>query len=289
VRSNTENIRDGCVYPFHADREAARIPDRFDLNYENGVFIGIFLADGCTALPGGSVSISKEEISVREWVARWFEKHAITHRTVIEERESVTLTGEIMRGTTTSIIGNTTLLAIFLNKFVGEGALHKYVPDVAFTAPKEFVRGLLSGYFSGDGTVGKHNISACSRCPRLIEGISMLCARMGIFGNVSIRKVPAISKQGIRSNGDNNEIDIRSLWGRRFADEITLINKPKQDRLDVIRTSETHRNFPHFHDVVLDQIVDIQVFDANAYPKVYDVTVPSTLNFVLANGLNVRD
>ena len=289
VRSNTENIRDGCVYPFHADRECARIPDRFDLNYENGVFIGLFLADGNTHLPGGSVSISKEEISVRVWVARWFEKHAITHRTVIEERESVTLTGEIMRGTTTSIIGNTTLLAIFLNKFVGEGSLNKYVPDVAFTAPKEFARGLLSGYFSGDGSVDKSGITAGSRSPRLIEGISMLCSRMGIFGKISVQKVPEISSSGFRSNGDNNIIAIRSLWARRFADEITLINKPKQDRLDVISTSKTHCNFPHFHDVVLDRIVDIQVFDANAYPKVYDVTVPSTLNFVLANGLNVRD
>jgi DNA-directed RNA polymerase subunit A" len=289
VRSNTENIRDGCVYPFHADREAARIPDRFDLNYENGVFIGLFLADGHTALPAGSVGISKEEISVREWVTRWFEKHAITHRTISEERESVTLTGEIMRGTTTTIYGNTTLLALFLNKFVGEGSLNKHVPDVAFTAPKEFARGLLSGYFSGDGSVGKNNVSVCSRSYRLIEGISMLCARMGIFCNISITKMPAISKQGIRSNGDSNRIDIRSLWARRFADEITLINKPKQDRLDVISTSKTHCNFPHFHDVVLDRIVDIQVFDANAYPKVYDVTVPSTLNFVLANGLNVRD
>ena len=44
-----------------------------------------------------------------------------------------------------------------------------------------------------------------------------------------------------------------------------------------------------FNDVILDMIVDITLVDVKHHPKVYDLTVPSTLNFGLANGLQVRD
>jgi DNA-directed RNA polymerase beta' subunit len=43
------------------------------------------------------------------------------------------------------------------------------------------------------------------------------------------------------------------------------------------------------NDVVLDPIVEIVKLDSIHYPKVYDLTIPSTLNFGLANGLQVRD
>ena len=43
------------------------------------------------------------------------------------------------------------------------------------------------------------------------------------------------------------------------------------------------------NDTVLDPIVEINKVDVSKYPKVYDLTVPSTLNFALANGLHVRD
>jgi hypothetical protein len=42
-------------------------------------------------------------------------------------------------------------------------------------------------------------------------------------------------------------------------------------------------------DVYLDQVMEIIIVDIASHPKVYDLTVPSTLNFGLANGLQVRD
>jgi len=43
-------------------------------------------------------------------------------------------------------------------------------------------------------------------------------------------------------------------------------------------------------DVILDPISEITILtDTSKYPKLYDVTVPSTLNFCLANGLGVLD
>jgi DNA-directed RNA polymerase II subunit RPB1 len=40
---------------------------------------------------------------------------------------------------------------------------------------------------------------------------------------------------------------------------------------------------------VLDPIVEITPLSPENYPKMYDLTIPSTLNFGLANGLQVRD
>ena len=42
-------------------------------------------------------------------------------------------------------------------------------------------------------------------------------------------------------------------------------------------------------DTILDPITEINLVDFELYPKVYDLTVPDTLNFGLANGLHVRD
>lgn len=43
------------------------------------------------------------------------------------------------------------------------------------------------------------------------------------------------------------------------------------------------------NDVMLDKIIEINKIGIEKYPKVYDITVPSTLNFALTNGLIVRD
>ena len=43
------------------------------------------------------------------------------------------------------------------------------------------------------------------------------------------------------------------------------------------------------NDVILDPITEIKLIDVKDHPKVYDLTIPSTFNFGLANGLQVRD
>ena len=43
------------------------------------------------------------------------------------------------------------------------------------------------------------------------------------------------------------------------------------------------------NNVALDPITEINLIDVKDHPKVYDLTIPSTFNFGLANGLQVRD
>jgi DNA-directed RNA polymerase beta' subunit len=47
--------------------------------------------------------------------------------------------------------------------------------------------------------------------------------------------------------------------------------------------------YEQVNNVVLDPIVEITPLSPENYPKMYDLTIPKTLNFGLANGLQVRD
>jgi DNA-directed RNA polymerase II subunit RPB1 len=64
--------------------------------------------------------------------------------------------------------------------------------------------------------------------------------------------------------------------------EIDQTNPFKLNHVDMSKL-KTH------NDVVLESIIEINQVDSSLYPKVYDLTIPSTLNFGLANGLHVVD
>ena len=176
----------------------------------------------------------------------------------------------------------------FITKLVGSGAKNKYVPDEAFIAPKEFVIGLLNGYFSGDGYISNNSIEASSASRRLIEGINMLCSRLSIFGKIFTTNM---TKNNINTKNilPSHRISIRAQWGKIFAQEINLIDNDKNRKLCNATFTNTHRNFDTYNNVVLDKIIEINIIGVENHPKMYDLTIPTTLNFGLANGLQVRD
>jgi len=67
---------------------------------------------------------------------------------------------------------------------------------------------------------------------------------------------------------------------------IGTFTKITKSSISIVVNEEEYKKV---NDVVIDPIVLIEKLPVNEYPKVYDVTVPTTLNFGLANGLQVRD
>ena len=191
-------------------------------------------------------------------------------------------------GTTSGIRGFSKLLGKFLNSFVGHLAKNKYVPDVSFNAPDKFILGLINGYISGDGTITKNSIQVTSASERLINGISMLLTRFGIFGKYTQTSMKS-NNVGTKNICKINMLSIRAQWAKMFLEKINLIDQNKQNKLEKMKPTLKHRNFDIAKDVVLDKIIEINKIDVKLYPKVYDLTVPSTLNFGLANGLHVVD
>ena len=278
IRSNLENIKHGFIYPYSGCRKEIKIPQRFELNEENGIFIGLFLAEGNVYNYG--ITITNNNENIKNFVKNWFNKHSILWK----ERQRVNKIG----GLTTTITGASSILATFLTKLVGSGAENKYVPTESFIASEEFMIGLLNGYFSGDGTVGKNSIEVGSASKRLIEGISMLCSRLGVFGKVFMTQLKS-NNLGTKNIKPTHRLSIRAQWGKIFSEKVSLLEENKNQKMKSIRWGLSHRNFETYNDVVLDKIVEINIIGVEDHPKMYDLTIPSTLNFGLANGLQVRD
>ena len=279
VRSNTENIKDGYVYPYHAVRKDAYISEKFDLNEENGIFLGLYLAEGHSH--NCHITITNNNDKIRSFVKSWFDKHNITY----VEKSKINKIG----GLSTTITGNSSVLSKFLLKLVGHKAENKFVPSEAFVAPDNFIIGLLNGYYSGDGSISKNSIEVGSASQRLIEGISMLCSRLGIFGRISKVQMKRNNLQ-TKNIKPTYRLSISAHWAYKFANQISFIEDSKNNKLKTKNwNNKKHMNFDTYNNIVLDKITEINILGIEKYPKVYDLTIPSTLNFGLANGLQVRD
>ncbi len=278
VRSDITNIKREYIYPFSSARKEKAIPDKLQLTNENGIFIGLYLAEGNT--DGHYVQITNIDKNIKNFVKTWFKKHNI----ICQETSKINKIG----GLSESIRGTCTVLSKFLDKFCGHGAKNKFIADEIYGAPKSFLRGLLNGYFSGDGRVASNHITVGSSSYKLIEGISMLCSRFGIFGKMT-KAIIKKNNVGTQIIQPSYRLTIRSKWAKIFQEEIDFIDTDKSKKIRIMTSSLQHINFPSVNDVVLDKIISIKKMDGNSHKKLYDLTIPSTLNFGLANGLQVVD
>jgi DNA-directed RNA polymerase beta' subunit len=279
-------LKEGCIYNYGITKVGFHIPEKFELNMDNGIFIGLFLADGNAREKQGEVCITKNELGVQTFVKNWFEKYGIHYR--IDDRT------ENKKYRTVSIVGHCSILAKFLHKLVGEGASNKYIPEIAHTAPIEFVKGIINGYFSGDGSIDHitKTIRAGSSSKELIYGLSLLCNRLGIFGKISKIVQKEVSKDsiGFQSIKDAYILSIRAQWANKFKNEFILINREKNEKLQGFEITNEHKNFKYNNDVILDEIVEINEIDKTEvmlkYPKAYDVSIPETGHFSERYGIH---
>ena len=150
--------------------------------------------------------------------------------------------------------------------------IYSLMPEEVYNAPVDFVIGVLDGYISELGNITKKSIVIENQCGGIIDGIQTLCSRLGIYSEIH-----------------DSTLLIKGIWATIFAKKITLSNDNKNKQLQQLILIKPSENMIIQNDVVLDKIVDIQKIEVSLYPKVYDLTIPSTLNFGLANGLHVVD
>jgi len=290
-RSNVDNIKEGFIYPYHARREVSAIPEHFPLSRKNGRFIGLYLADGNSDPVSGKVCISKNDEGVLAFVRDWFDEHGMKHKTYTREiNRTVESTGKVIKGKTTTIQGYSTLMALFIDELCGKGSENKNVPDVAFAAPDEFVQGLIEGYLTGDGTVDKHSnaIEVSSASRSMVEGFALLMNRFGVFCRIKTYQATS-NNFGTKDIKATHRLTINGVHGSRLAEKIELFVEHKQERLKGMIGKSDYCRYETQNNMLVDPIVDIQVLGTEGHPKLYDVTVPKTLNFNTRNGLGCRD
>lgn len=287
VRSDVENIKEGCVNNYDAQRGECSIPDKFPLDKEFGTFIGLYLAEGSCHIRSGKVCVSNNDENVLTFLRSWFDKYHITHKTYKRDMDLKNAEGEVVsKGTTCSIQGSSTMLAKFLDKFVGHGAQNKFIPQEAYAAPEEFIVGLLNGYFGGDGWVGKNSMAVTSASKDLIYGVVHLCSRLGVYGKI-YRHDTKKNNLGTKNILPTYTLDIRSCFAQSLSEKVDFIVGYKNEALKHIKCSKQYMNKQN--DVVKDHIKTITQIDISQHPKVYDVTVPGTYNFTIKNGLCQHD
>lgn len=278
VRSKIDELSANGVYPPSGSRQWGIVPETFELNYENGTFIGLFIAEG--NINGANIYITNNDSKIREFVKTWFAKYSIKCKEDIRRNNA--------NGTTSTVVGTSCILAKFITQLVGHGADSKHVPNEAYISNIEFVKGIISGYISGDGHVSRNSIESSSCSQRLTEDIAFLCSRIGVHARVFKSQLKR-NNFGTKNIKPSYRLSIRSTNGQLFADQIDLLHDQKNDRLKSIHWTSALNKVQQHNDVVLDAIVSIEFVDPALHPKMYDLTIPTTLNFGLANGLQVRD
>ena len=155
-------------------------------------------------------------------------------------------------------------------------SIDTHIPAESYIAGKEYIKGIIGSYFSNNAVIAHETstIELASGEPRLVEDFAFLCSRLGIHAEVS-------------AVDDTHWLKIRGPNVKQFAQQIQLDDMEKNQILKSIQCTDDGQS--GINDVVLDAIVSIEFVDPALHPKMYDLTIPTTLNFGLANGLQVRD
>ena len=184
-----------AVYP---KGSTVSLPERFPLDETTGFFLGAFLAEGnCTDY---YVSVSNVDPAFQNRIRAFAERFELSVNEY--ENDSGFAEGYDIRV-------NGAVIADFVRAVCYDDD-SKVVPEFAFGATDEFVTGVLSGYFSGDGNVSDSAIRASSVSEGLIEGISLLLARVGVYARLG-------------STDTSHTLRIPSKYVPAFHDEVGLV------------------------------------------------------------------
>jgi DNA-directed RNA polymerase beta' subunit len=203
--------------------------DNFELTKHFGWICGAYLADG--SINGNQIRITKINKRFSNKIVTYAKNNNINYK--IKKYQ-----GEYGPGMDTIICNKE--LTNFMVKHFSKGSFDKEISGDIFNTNKEFIAGLLSGYFDGDGNVNpsRHVIRASSRSNQMIEDISMLLNYFGIFATLHTEKEKGENKKPFYT------LHIQHKYAKLFKEEIGLITKDKSDKLDeIIEYAERDNNY----------------------------------------------
>jgi len=146
-------------------------------------------------------------------------------------------------------------------------------PD-AFFAPARFAKALLEAYLGSDKCVATGASTTVFGSSITLEGLAILLNRIGVVGKVS-----------------GETLVIGAEYAAALARELDALPRALVRALETqAENRDPEAPTPRvLNDVVMDEIVRIEKVVPEEGQKMYDLTIPKTLNFALANGLQVRD
>lgn len=261
---------------------------KFELNEQNGKFIGLYLADGTIYKDNHSIQIHNSNKYIVEFVEKWFDLNDVLHSDDIGSNDFTN--------------GDSIIISTFIEKLAGnlefinmkahfQNVNTKHIPNETLNAPKDFIVGLLNGYISKVGFINDFisNIQNTedefivipSKTDELADGINYCLSRLGIFAEKVVKVSPIETLYVLL---------IKNQWIVKLMNVIgDLMDLDKNKKFNSLCELSSKKNYSEQNDVMLDVIKEINLISSNKYDKLYDLTIPSTLNFIIFNGLGVRD
>jgi DNA-directed RNA polymerase beta' subunit len=299
-----QEFKRGVIYMKKQSFNSPEIPERIPLDFDFGYLIGAYLAEGC--ITKTQISIANNETEYFEPITRLMTKWNITTKYYVYENKC-------KEGWTSSDLRlYSKLLTEIIEKLCGKLSHNKQMHNLLFNSNKEFMRGVLSGYFGGDGSVSKnlHRISAHSVSKKLLQNIqSILNYWFGIVTRIRKLRDQTYNNRGTTVFQPAYELTIKCDGSYKFAKEIKILINYKQELLNKIynigfRLSKkdvvpkydldgniniTKRNqYSGFTDIWFDKVVKIDDVE-NPTPYMYDLTISGTKIFGTVDGLTFFD
>ena len=213
----------------------------FTLDNEFGWVCGIYLADG--SLNGNTVRITKIHSVVEDKLKEFGIKYNFTFNTKHYN-------GKFGPGKDNNLYSKD-LKDFLLNTFKA-GSYEKEIGSIVFHSNKEFIAGLISGYFDGDGNVSveRQLIRVSSRSDKLIEQICSLLGYVGLFGVMS-QETSIRMKDKIQYT-----LVIPRKFAKEYKEQIGFNLNEKVDALDKL-IDYMERDNKHSQQEMIDKIPEL--------------------------------
>ena len=249
-KRNIEDFNVGCVYPKNGNYEY-HIPAKLPLDELTGFLFGAYLSEGHGTKYQTLISNINEDFldKIREFADRYNIKYHYDDRIVNNGRSK-------------TIRLHSYVLSSFMNKAFGTHSQNKRIPVELIDKNIDFIKGLLNGYYSGDGyiPIKENSILVTSVSRNLLEDIRLLLLRFDINSSIGIQKASHINaiKNGFKAQLPY-ELRVHSGYTEKFASIFNLVIKEKDEKLKLkksIRNTNRNDTIPN---VITKQWGDINI------------------------------
>lgn len=212
--------------------------DGFNLDNSLGWLCGAYLADG--SINGNNICITKMakefEVKINSLMNRFNTEIKINHKHGSIKMKGIETIYDDREYEGKDIIFNHKRFAQFLNKYFSKGSYDKKIDGMIYATNKDFIAGIVAGYFDGDGNIqfdkGHQSIRAHSVNEFLIQDMSLLINYLGMHTTISQEK----KKDQINnlSKGIYYTLHVPIKYCQTFKDSVPLVMKDKIAKLDQI-------------------------------------------------------
>lgn len=237
---DNEIIKKGFVYTTRRSRKELinEIPEDMVLDNDFGFVVGAYIAEGHCANTGTQCIISNNDAAFRERIERWCKKHNLGYHIQVQNDK------HFKGATSTDLRIHSTLMVEWFTNMCGNYSQNKHLPDFSLFACDDFIKGMIDGYFSGDGTVDKKvgYINCTSVSERLIDELMMVLNMYDIFSykSLSITKSNNVGSENILPA---YVLAIRAGNAGRYYQNFTFTLDYKQERLNINKDKKYRFNY----------------------------------------------